>query len=279
MRECALTDDQARHVGGSGPPVILLHGLNSSWRAWLPVIPLLEERYSVHALTLPGHRGGPKVPRDADVSRHVDALEDALDEAGLAKAHLVGNSLGGWLALELARRGRAESVVVFSPAGSWAEARDLKRLARLMRLAARTGGGRTAAFLMRTPRLRRASLRIASERGDLIPSDEVPGMIEDLRACTALEGILAGIDRHGPIAGPVVDPSVPVRVVWPDRDRTIPFERYGRSMLDQLPGAELVRLPGIGHVPMYDDPALVASTITEHLDRAAHNPVHDGGNA
>jgi pimeloyl-ACP methyl ester carboxylesterase len=265
------------YTAGSGPAVVLLHGLNASWRVWKPILPMLEERYSVFAPTLPGHRGGPVVPLDADITVLADSCERLLDEAGLPTAHLVGNSLGGWLALELARRGRADSVVVFSPAGSWRRDKDYRRLARLMRTGRRLGAGRSAEFVMNRPRLRRASLKLASERGDLIPLAEVTGMIADLRLCTALEGLLAGIERNGPIAGPVVPDGLPVLVVWPDRDRTIPFDRYGSSLMELLPGADLARLPGIGHVPMYDNPALVASTISEFIARTITVP--DGGNA
>jgi pimeloyl-ACP methyl ester carboxylesterase len=64
-----------------------------------------------------------------------------------------------------------------------------------------------------------------------------------------------------------LDVDVPVRLAWPVKDRTIPFERYGRPWLTVLPKAELVRLRGVGHVPMYDDPALVVRTIREVTGR------------
>jgi pimeloyl-ACP methyl ester carboxylesterase len=238
------------------------------------VLPLLEPHCSVLALTLPGHRGGPVVAADADVPALADSLERVLDQAGLETAHLVGNSLGGWLALELAGRGRARSVVAFSPAGSWRNAKDLRRLSRLMRVGRAMGGGRAADVLMSRPGLRRAAMRIASERADLIPAEDVPGVLEDLRACGVLDGVLAGIDRHGPIGAPVVTEGTPVRIAWPTRDRTIPFDRYGQSLVDLIPGVDLVTLPGVGHVPMYDDPQLVATTIVEFVQRCAV----EGGN-
>lgn len=249
--------------GGAGAPVVLLHGLHASWRAWAPVLPLLTEHVAVFAPTLPAHRGATAQPSPATVPTIADALEVMLDEHGLHQAHLVGNSLGGWLALELARRGRALSVVAFSPAGSWSRDKDLARLAKLMRRGRKAGDNKLAERLTRGPRMRKLAMRPASTRADLIPLQEWTGMLEDVRACNALEGILAGIAEHGPMTAPLAPDTCPVRIVWPDKDRTIPYERYGASLMAQLPRAELVRLPGIGHIPMYDDPGLVAQTILD----------------
>jgi len=92
-----------------------------TWRTWELVLPALERRHDVLALTLPGHAGGP--PLDAAVSSEafVDAVERAIDAVGFESSHLVGNSLGGYVALQVAARGRATSVVAFAPAGGWAQ--------------------------------------------------------------------------------------------------------------------------------------------------------------
>jgi len=79
-----------------------------------------------------------------------------------------------------------------------------------------------------------------------------------------LDGLLAAAAAEGPIAELAIGADCPVRIAWALRDRTIPFRRYGRPLVDLLPGAELVVLPGVGHVPMYDDPWLVARTVLEH---------------
>ncbi len=108
--------------------MLLLHGLGMSWRAWTPLLEGLQQRHDVLALTLPGHRGGPAAPRSVSVESLADAVENALDETGWDTAHVVGNSLGGWLALELARRGRASTVTAVSPAGAWRSPLDLVRM-------------------------------------------------------------------------------------------------------------------------------------------------------
>jgi pimeloyl-ACP methyl ester carboxylesterase len=96
-----------RHRAGDGPPLVLLHGLGLSWRAWLPVLDALEERHDVVALDVPGVGESAPLGVAPTPENLADALERELDGLGLSAPALVGNSLGGWLALELARRGLA----------------------------------------------------------------------------------------------------------------------------------------------------------------------------
>src|SRR5215210_4863003 len=86
------------HRGGSGPPLVLLHGFCDTWRTWELVLPALERRHDVLALTLPGHAGGPPLDGEPDVAVVAGAVERAMDEVGFGLAHVAGNSLGGWLA-------------------------------------------------------------------------------------------------------------------------------------------------------------------------------------
>lgn len=114
----------ARHRGGEGPPLLCIHGFTDTWRTWELVLPALESRHDVLALTLAGHAGGPGLDGPITDATLADAVEDAMDAAGFTSAHIAGNSLGGYVSLQLAARGRAESVVVFAPAGGWAAADD-----------------------------------------------------------------------------------------------------------------------------------------------------------
>ena len=107
------------HRGGSGPPLVCLHGFGDTWRTWELVLPALERRHDVLAPTLAGHAGGPPIEGELGDGVLADAVERDLDRAGFRTAHLVGNSLGGYVALQLAARGRAQSVVAFAPAGGW----------------------------------------------------------------------------------------------------------------------------------------------------------------
>jgi pimeloyl-ACP methyl ester carboxylesterase len=109
------------HRGGAGSPLVCLHGFMDTWRTWELVLPALERHHDVLAPTLLGHAGGPPLGGEVSDDLIADAVERAMDEAGFETAHVVGNSLGGYVALQLAARGRAKSVVAFAPAGGWAE--------------------------------------------------------------------------------------------------------------------------------------------------------------
>lgn len=254
--------------GGTGEPLVLLHGLTGSWRVWRPLIPALEDAgYEVFAPSLPGHAGAAALPDGFSVSLAsiADLVEAQLDEAGLPKAHLVGNSLGGMLALELGRRGRALSVVALSPAGAWAAPKDLKRVVRMFR----AGNAMTARFgeklvpLMRRPRARKLLLNAVAEHGDRLSAADATGMFQDMLDCLVVGDFLDWVGTQESFARWHEPARYPITIAWSEHDRTIPFQRYGTPMLAANPEAHHVTLPGVGHVPMLDDPALVVRTIVE----------------
>jgi pimeloyl-ACP methyl ester carboxylesterase len=198
----------------------------------------------------------------------VDALERYLDAAGIGVAHLVGNSLGGWVALELARRGRAASVLALSPAGAWRTTRDLGRLLRLFRVGA--FGARHSAFigrLVQHPGPRRVFMRPMAEHGDRMTLAQVDSALVDMAGCTILADLLAGARERGPIER-FEQLDCPVRIAWGVEDKTLPFMRYGVPMIAAVPSAELTMVPGVGHVPMIDDPELIGRMITEFVEEA-----------
>src|SRR5918998_1246787 len=101
------------HRGGVGEPLVLIHGVGHTWRGWKPMLPLLERDFDVLAVDLPGFGRSASLPAGTEPTPEAlaDAVERAMDAAGFGRAVLCGNSLGGWIALELARRGRAGPVV------------------------------------------------------------------------------------------------------------------------------------------------------------------------
>ncbi len=115
------------HRGGSGEPLVLIHGIGHTWRGWKPMLPELERRFDVLAVDLPGSRPlGSRCRRSVDSTPEAlaDAVEREMLGAGFDTAHIAGNSLGGWIALELARRGRARTVTAISPGRASARARE-----------------------------------------------------------------------------------------------------------------------------------------------------------
>jgi pimeloyl-ACP methyl ester carboxylesterase len=102
---------------GSGEPLLLLHGLGTTRADFAQILPLLSEHFDVLAVDLPGQGDAEPIDGRPTVTALADALEVDLDARGLAAVHILGNSLGARLALELARRGRARSVVAIAPSG------------------------------------------------------------------------------------------------------------------------------------------------------------------
>lgn len=252
--------------GQRGPSVVLIHGATSSPRAWEDVAPIVGREYEVLTPSLAGHRGGVPLPsgRSGVIDRIADAMCDHLTDAGVEAAHIVGNSLGGWVALELARRGRAKSVLAISPAGAWRSSRDLHRLLSVFRstpLMLRANG---AIDIARRRHLRGIMLRLMAERADRMTSAQVTAMFEDIVACRALPDILKGARTNGPLQ-PILDRTYPVRIAWGTKDRLLPFMHYGVPMFNAVPAAEFTPLPGLGHVPMIDDPLAVADAILDFV--------------
>lgn len=254
------------HRGGDGPPLVLLHGLTASWRCWKPVLGGLEAHHEVFAPTLAGHHGGSAhSPGAVGIDDLADSLETALDEAGIGTAHIAGNSLGGWLAYEMAQRGRARSLVLLSPAAGFYDRRDIRPVLRRFRAARRVllrGGDRIAPRLRR-PGLRRLALMSVMDHGDRVPMTDLAEMIEDAQgAGDFLMDFIAWARTADTIAaGHKLE--IPVRVAWAHHDHILPYKPFGMSYRAALPEAEHIMLPGVGHVPMYDDPGLVVRTITD----------------
>jgi pimeloyl-ACP methyl ester carboxylesterase len=261
MSARAPTDN---YEGGEGPPLVLLHGIGGSWRIWRPVIPMLERRHRIYAPTLPGHLGGEPWPEnsEATVDGIVDRLAADFERRGMGRPHVVGNSLGGWIALELARRNVPASVTALSPAGAWRSNRDFQAVARPFRIV-------HALMPLLIPVLRpllgfaavRRSLNAqAMQHGDRVPRAEMLDAMRSLGGTRILPQLLTMMGRSGPIK-PLVGMHCPITIAWGEHDKVIPFETYGEPMLAAVPGAASTTLAGCGHVPMYDNPEKVAALI------------------
>ncbi|MFD8974008.1 MULTISPECIES: alpha/beta fold hydrolase [Streptomyces] len=248
---------------GAGEPLLLLHGIGHHWQAWEPVLDVLAADREVIAVDLPGFGASDPLPEDCPygLPSVVTVLGAFCEAVGFDRPHVAGNSLGGLLALELGREKLVRSVTALSPAGFWSEAE--RRYAfgtlRAMRGAARSLPVPAIERLSRTPAGRAVLTSTIYARPGRRSPEAVVAETLALRGAAGFHQTLAA-GRTAPVPGDV--PAVPVTVAWGSRDRLL-LRRQGVRAKHALPGARLVRLPGCGHVPMNDDPALVARVILD----------------
>src|SRR5947209_3467329 len=260
---------------GSGEPVLLLHGFLMSQTVWEPVAPRLAGtgRYEVFAPTMAGHNGGPYAGTWLlSTSVLADHLERQLDELGWETAHMVGNSLGGWVAFELERRGRARSVTGIGAAGGWTRWSPIKFevigkfIAGMPLLAlARLLGQRT----LQLPFSRRLATLPLSATPDGVSERQLAGVIEDAAHCPAYFQLLAKTLLQ-PGLLELAETAVPVQLLLCEKDRVVPPRRFSRHFTDFLPpGTRITELDGVGHVPMFEAPDRVTAAISGFIDECS----------
>lgn len=250
------------HRGGSGPPLVCLHGFMDTWRTWELVLPMLERRHDVLAPTLPGHAGGPPLAGAVSSAAVLDAVEQMMDEAGFETAHIAGNSLGGYIALQLAARGRAKSVVALAPAGGWADntyeetLEYQKSLQRLSKAAAPF-----ADAIVATKKGRRSATEMITSNYEHIPAELIAHLMSGVAACKGAGQLIENALREGWTLD-AEKITCPVRVLWGTEDKLLPWPsaaaRYREEWLVQ---ADWVVLDGVGHCPQLDVPLETAQLI------------------
>jgi len=248
----------ANTVHGHGPTLVLVHGLAHRQHAWDPVLPELTGHRRVVTVDLPGHGDSPALAPSSDpVTAIVDAVDgmlDALTPDG-ARPHVAGNSLGGLVALQLAVRGRASSATALSPAGFAGGRWDSGYTAAVFRMSRALARAQRAQlpYIAHNPVLRSATL---------FPFFGRPWQVN---AESALVDALGLIDNA--VIDPVLDQgfgdapavqrtTVPVTIAWGRRDLVLPVHQ-ARAARRQFSDATHVVLPGLGHVPMSDDPGRI----------------------
>jgi pimeloyl-ACP methyl ester carboxylesterase len=247
---------------------VLLHGVLGSENMWRRVLPLVAPYHDTIAFTALGHRGGHAATRrPARITDVVDDAERVIGDLGIDRAHFAGNSLGGWVALELARRGRALSVCAFSPAGCWKPngGRTPRAVAALRATMRQTRLGRfVLPILARSSTFRQRVMRLNAVHGDRLRPAELVELADDLLGCTIGKDLLQQADALAPL-----DPApCPITIAWGDKDRLLPLKVYGDRARELMPRARFLVLEGVGHVPMFDAPDLVARTVLERTGTA-----------
>jgi pimeloyl-ACP methyl ester carboxylesterase len=259
--------DLAGADGGPGvagrEPLLLIHGLGASSTVWDPVLPLLSPECEVLALDLPGFGAAPSLPPGVEptAAALAGALRDQLAARGINRPHVAGNSLGAWVGLELGRIGAARSVTCLSPAGLWRAPIGPRRT--VIRQWARRLRPAVAPALRIGPVRRRALSTLCARPGN-IPAAAGRELALGWIDADGYDGANKSMREH--VFEPAGYPAgVPVTIAWAELDRLV-----GPPRPECRPaGAEFLVLPGVGHLPMWDDPELVARTILDGTTVAA----------
>jgi pimeloyl-ACP methyl ester carboxylesterase len=261
-----------RQPGSSGEPIILLHPFLCSQNVWRTVADQLADtgRYEVFAPTMPGHHGGPRSSSWLlDIDALVDHLERQMDQLGWRTAHVVGNSLGGWAAFELERRGRARSLTAIAPAGGWTRYSPTKfeTVAKFL-----LGGPALLAARLLGPRIldlpfgRRLATLAISGPTDGPSQPDLVALMDDATHCPAYFQLLV---RTLLLPGltELTHSTAPTQLVLCEKDRVFPNPRGHRYFIDNLPkGSEVIRLDGLGHIPMLEAPGRITELIADFVD-------------
>ncbi|BBY43846.1 alpha/beta hydrolase [Mycolicibacterium celeriflavum] len=254
--------------------MLLLHPFMMSQNVWKKVAPLIADtgRYEVFAPTMLGHNGGGKGPFFLDSASLADDVERRLDALGWDTAHIVGNSLGGWVAFELERRGRARTLTGIAPAGGWKHFTPAKFeivgkfLAGLpIWLVALALKER----VLKLPITRHLTYPAVSATVDGLSDEDVRDIIDDVSHCPAYYQLLVkALLMPGLLE--LAEGKAPTHLVICEKDRVLPHPRFTRHFSTHLPSStEVTHLDGVGHIPMFEAPQRVADVILEFVDRYA----------
>jgi len=272
--------DRAPIQLGSGEPMVLLHPFMMSQNVWKQVAPLIAEtgRYEVFAPTMPGHNGGTPGPFFLGSRALADDVERRMDALGWDTAHIVGNSLGGWVAFELERRGRARTLTGIAPAGGWSHFTPAKFeivgkfLAGLpVWLTAKVLGQKA----LRLPFARQLASVPVSATADGLSDEDLIDIIDDVSHCPAYYHLLVKALLL-PGLQELAESNAPTHLVICEKDRVLPHPRFTRHFTTHLPkDTQITHFDGVGHIPMFEAPHRVADLIVDFTDRYATPPPHE----
>jgi pimeloyl-ACP methyl ester carboxylesterase len=255
---------------GSGPPIVFIHGLSGSWQNWLEQVPVFAREHRVIAFDLPGFGGSEMPAQKISISGYGRFVDTLLDELGVGSAALVGNSMGGFIGIELAIRfpERVERLVLVSAAGLSIEYLRNERALALLgvaenRLAAYSGwvASRSDA-LARRPGARRLIVGIVAHRPERLPG---PLVAEQVRG-SGKPGFLPALDAltDYPIRDRLGEIACPTLIVWGAEDKLVPA-RDADEFARLIPNARKVIWPETGHVAMLERPAAFNALLAAFL--------------
>jgi pimeloyl-ACP methyl ester carboxylesterase len=261
------------HQMGSGPPVLLVHGITSSSRTWKSVMPRLAEKYTVIAPDLLGHGRSSKPQGDYSLGAYASGMRDLLVTLDVPRATVVGHSLGGGIAMQFGYQfpDRISRLVLVDTGGIGREVTPALRAATLP-------GAEYVLPLLFTPTLHDAGLKVRNFLAGfgLRGSADVEGVAEGFASLTEADARRAFVHTVRSVIDPTgqrvsaadrlyLTADIPSMIVWGDHDRIIPVSHADMAH-DLMPGSRLEIFPGAGHFPFNDDPDRFVRILDEFIE-------------
>jgi pimeloyl-ACP methyl ester carboxylesterase len=235
---------------GSGPPLVLLHPLGADRRVWDPIVERISTKRELITVDLPGFGDSPPLDSKPTPAALAQAVAAFLAAEGIEQPNVAGNSLGGWVALELALAGSARTVVGIAPAGLWTRPLGPKPpIARRLARAVLPILGPLAA----TASGRRALLGGTVAEPDRVPPQAVRHLVRAYATAPGFTAVNSAM-RSGKFDG-LERITVPVTLVWPEHDRLIARPARLPANVDNR------ELADAGHIPMWDAPDQLAEIL------------------
>lgn len=246
------------HRVGAGEPLVLIHGIGGEWQIFEPILDRLAAHHDVIAVNLPGH-GGPDDGTPVGMEAYAERLERFFEEIGIERPHVAGNSTGGGVALELARRGSVRTACANSPIGFWTDrerALGSFQLMTALRLG-RTGIGQP---LMATGAGRTLVFGTGFAKPWRLTAAQARAVLDAQARSARFEETIEYFRSHRFRNGDELR-GTPLTVAWGSRDSLLYYVRQAPRARRMLPWAKHVTLQGCGHVPFWDDPDQVAQVL------------------
>jgi 2-hydroxy-6-oxonona-2,4-dienedioate hydrolase len=253
---------------GAGPPLILMHGTGGHLEAYARNLPALARHYRVIAYDYPGHGWTTTATSDLEIDDYIDHLLILMDELGVERAHLSGESLGGWVAVKFAARypGRVRRLVLNTPGGTMAAQPVMDRIRALSQAAADDPSDERIrarlAWLMADPGSVTDEL-VAIRRGVY----GRPGFAASMRHILCLQDV--AVRRRNMVTDQeLAAVTAPALVIWTSDDPSGPAQA-GQEMAERIPAAEFRLIKEAGHWPQWEQPEQFDELVLEFLGRAA----------
>ena len=275
---------RAFRMVGSGPPLLLIHGIGDSSETWLEVIPELARRHTVIAPDLLGHGESAKPRADYAIAAYACGMRDLLSVLDVDRVTVIGHSLGGGIAMQFAYQfpDRCERLVLVGSGGIGPEVHPLLRIAAApgaeLGLSVAASAPVRAAMRLAAPVLRSTgATRLGPDFGYVLeryralrPKHARQAFLRTLRAGVDVRGqVITMLDRCYLAA------ALPTLIIWGRRDGVIPI-RHAHIAHEALPGSRLEIFDRSGHFPHHDEPARFVALVEDFADRtnpALYDPV------